>query len=660
MKQLKERVADLSIAQRRILAIRLADPREQAPAPKKRLSAYLVVRDDANQSPRSELREAIRGRLAERLPAFMIPDSITLVDSMPRLPNGKIDVGRLPSVDQVRPTDDKDFAVPDSKIEKELAVIWSELLHTEVIDVRDNFFEIGGDSILTIQLISRAREAGLKIEPSQIADYPTIQSLASVLSYADEEPNAVATRPTPDEAPPTPIQQWFFQSDLRAPDHWNQARRFELDPRLTADVLSTAVDHCVDHHDALRTRFRRDNSQWIQFITRGENRSSLEVVSILDPDSGAYDEILRQRQSSLDIENGPLIRFLFVRFDQESKNQLIIIAHHLIIDQYSWAILIEDLNRLCADLIDGADSPTLAAKTASVLEWSHSLAEYSQSRECLTSAPYWAGSSPTDSHRIPLDHPTSVIATEGATARETRQLDLVTTQQLQTVANNAYKTRTLDLLLTAFAWTLADWVGRDSIHIDMEGHGREADLGGVPLDRSVGWFTSFFPVTIRCDAQRDISRMIKSTKEQFRELPHQGFDYGVLRYLSRDASVNHRFDTHPKANVLFNYSGGDLTEKDKTLIVPAGELNDGSRSDDNQRSHLLEVNVSVADRQLQFRWTYSHLHHRRETIASIANQMNAKLRELVQHCVAGDAGGFTPSDFPEAELDQDELDSMFD
>lgn len=639
-----EQIEQLSDQQRQLLSRWLAE-REVASQETSRQQLYAYV----TQASHAELDLVqIKQFLRNRLPTYMVPETIVTLDQLPRLANGKVDRHRLPL-----PTRTRTNAPPPTEsqnpIEVTLLEIWSELLSVEILDVHDNFFEFGGDSIVSIQVISRAREAGLTIEPRQIAEYPTIAELAGVVTRQTKHPTDTGAKWG--ESKPLPIQSWFLERTLTKPAHWNQARLFVLDPSITAAILQRAIHLCISKHDALRAHFIHRSDAWVLNIPN-PNDTTIALQTLPVSDSQDLDSILGPLQSEFNLD-GPLIRFVLIP-SETNDNKLAIIAHHLVVDQVSWMILLENLNATCRQLRD-KQSPAPVSNSTTILEWSHQLVKFSQSQNALESMSYWTNSQAATS--IPCDFTVTQTVTESSTVSLTCDLSERDTTTLLK-CNETYRTTTQDLLLTALAKTLCGWMQEQRICIDLEGHGREDIRQGRDASSTIGWLTSFFPLRLDLSHADHEGEAIKAVKEQRANVPHRGLSYGVLRYLSTDESVKNKLAARPAADVLFNFSGIQAEQSEDSLIRWSRSLDADARAPENARSHLLEANAVIINGQLQVAFMFSTDVHKRDTIRSLADSFLDYLRSLIQHCQNPEAGGYTPSDFPDAGLSQSELDEL--
>ncbi|HEV2855901.1 MAG TPA: amino acid adenylation domain-containing protein, partial [Thermoanaerobaculia bacterium] len=598
-----------------------------------RLVAYV-----AGDAPAGELRR----RLGERLPDYMVPAVFVRLPALPRNAFGKLDRLALPEPGPERPELEQDYAAPGSPVEQALATVWRQLLKLDRVGVHDNFFELGGDSILSIQVVSRAAREGIRLTPAEVFANPTIAALARV---ARREARAAANRERV-EGPVrlTPIQRWFFAADPADPHHFNQAVVLDAWEPVDAERLRGALTRLVEHHDALRLRFEPAAGSAV--IAPGE---SADLLVEVDGDMGR----VRELQAGLDLRQGPLLRATLVRSGDGRPDRLALLVHHLAVDGVSWRILLEDLDAAYA----GRELP---GKTTSVQEWSERLWQAAEAGRWDGEGEAWLEAS-RGPDALPVDRDGGELRV--GTAREvTAGLYPEETRQLLQEAPEAYRTQINDLLLTALAATLAEWTGRDEARIEMEGHGRQPEQVDDVLDlsRTVGWFTTVYPVKLRVEPGSGPGAAIKSVKEQLRRVPGQGLGYGVLRYGSGPWAETLRAE--PGCAVSFNYlgqleAGLDPLDHGEGFRW-AGEGVGNAHSPRQRRRHLLEINAWVARGRLEVSWTYSPERHDEATVRRLAARFLAKLREIVDHCLSPGAGGYTPSDFPLASLDQATLDRL--
>jgi non-ribosomal peptide synthase protein (TIGR01720 family) len=221
----------------------------------------------------------------------------------------------------------------------------------------------------------------------------------------------------------------------------------------------------------------------------------------------------------------------------------------------------------------------------------------------------------------------------------------------------AYQTQINDSLLTALVQVFVKWTGGAALRFDLEGHGREEIVDGVDLSRTVGWFTVLFPVCLELAPETRVGEALKAVKEQLRRIPHRGIGYGVLRYLCEDANVRDDLQALPRSELSFNYLGR-LDQGRSEWFHLSDDPRGKPRSPRGRRPYILEINSYIAKGQLRVDWTYSQALHQPDTIEILAHDFIETLRQLIDHCIALDTGGYTPSDFPRLHVSQGELDML--
>jgi amino acid adenylation domain-containing protein/non-ribosomal peptide synthase protein (TIGR01720 family) len=619
-------------------------------ADNKRLAAFV-----AGRGVRPEPAE-LRAHLAERLPGYMIPDSFAMLEQLPLSPSGKIDRRALSMRCLEGPEEREPVLIgPRNETEAVLAAIWKDVLHLEEVGVEDSFFELGGDSIISIQVVARAREAGLGLAPRDIFTHRTIAGLARV---AARTPTASSEAgPATGSVPLTPIQRWFFERDLPAPGHFNQVVLLEVAPDIEPRLLEQALAASALHHDMLRARYRREGDTWLQEVVEAEAAVPLHRAELAGLDTAWWTAAIEAEtarvQASFDLAKGPIWRAVLLTLGADRPARLLLAIHHLAVDGVSWRILLDDLATAYRQLSENR-AVSLPAKTTSFREWAGRLADWAGSAELGEEWAYWLALADGDATRLPRDGEAPNTG-EGA-AELTVSLATDETRALLREVHDAYSTRIDDLLLTALAESFARWTGRRDLLIELERHGREELFEGVDLTRTVGWFTALFPLRLRL-AHDEPGEALKSIKEQLRRVPRHGIGYGVLRYLSGDVRVPRLAEIEPE--VSFNYLGQlDAMTRKGPLLGWALESSGPATGALGLRSHLIAVNALVVQGRLEVVWSYHGGIHRAETIEALAGDFLAALRALIEHCRGIDTVGYTPSDFPDLELDEDALERI--
>lgn len=621
----------------------------------KRLVAYLVM---AEEIPNTTI---LREFLGTTLPPYMIPAAFVTLDEIPLTANGKVDRQALPAPEASRPEMAVAFAAPQTENEKILADIWAKLLGVEKIGIHDSFFELGGDSILSIQVIARANQAGLRLTPRQIFQEPTIAGLAAIAGSGPmiEAEQGLVTGPVA----LTPIQYWFFEQGQPAPNHWNQSLLLTVKESLDGTLLAAAVSQLISHHDALRLRFHKTEAGWQQENAGLPDEIPFELINLSEIPTAecaaVIEEKSNQLQTSLNLENGPLLRVAYFDLGRGRPGRLLIIIHHLAVDGVSWRILLEDLQTAYQQLLQN-QPPQLPPKTTSFQHWANRIEDYAQSESLQLEADWWTDVLNTSDGLLPRDYgETAVVNREESSSSVTVSLSREETEALLRDAHEAYRTEINDFLLTALAQAFHHWTGNHSLLVNLEGHGREDLFATVDISRTIGWFTTLYPVRLSVENIAAPGRALMAVKEQLRQIPNRGIGYGLLRYLNRDKALGKKLADFLQPEVSFNYLGQmDQVATDDTPFGLAAESGGSERDPHSQRTHLLEIDGGIMGGQLQLEWTFNDGIHKPETINTLAQDYIKSLRALIEHALSPEAGGVTLSDVAEFGWEKDDLDDI--
>ena len=615
----------------------------------RRLVAYVTPRDGAMDAP------ALTAHLKTALPEYMIPSAIVVLDALPLTANGKVDRQALP---EPAPVVDSATATrePLSDIEARLAEIWVRVLRIPQVGAGDNFFEAGGDSILALQVVSAARQAGLRLTPRQIFEHPTIAELAMVAGVPEQ--TAVVDDPSGD-VPLTPIQHWFLAQDVPRPSHFNQAAMLSARQPLDAARLERSLRALTAHHDALRLRFTRaGDGTWRQaYAAPGPADVSVEHVDLSVATREARAARLQAEatrvQSSLDLSDGPLVRAALFEMGAGEPQRLLIAIHHLVVDTVSWRILLADLEQVYTADAEGR-SADLPARTSSFKRWARELHQYAATGEVEQQQDYWRQAS-AGAPALPLDLPGG-SNTAASVDTVVLTIDEEQTEALLRAAPKAYGLQPNEVLVAAVARSLGRWTGARRVSLALESYGREALSPDLDLSRSVGWFTALYPLTLEVNRADEDSDLLKRVKEQVRGVPRLGIGFGVLRHL-HGAAAGSLPDALPA--VSFNYLGQFADEENAGLFTLAPEAAGASNDPGMPRTHAIDISARIVDGVLRLSLGYSRHLHRRGTIESLGRTIADAVQELIAHCLTPEAGGYTPSDFPEANASQYDLDRLF-
>ena len=505
------------------------------------------------------------------------------------------------------------YVPPRTPVEATLVAVWAEVLGAARVGVRDNFFALGGDSIMSIQVVTAARAAGLEFTSRDVFAHQTVAELAAHVQPARGGP--VDHGPVEGDAPLTPIQRWFLDTHTVHPEWFHQSCTIDLGMPADPAALAAAVRALTEHHDALRMRFDRDTEAW-----RQEN-----APSGVDGAVAGYGPLFDARVIG---ERGVRLR-----------------AHHLVVDGVSWRILAEDLRTAHRQAAAGPamNGPIqLPARTTSFRDWARQLVGHVHAGGFGTEHDYWADVAREDG-AVPEDH--DGANTTASERSVTVALDREATAALLRDVPRLFRAEVNDVLLTALAAALSTWTGRDQVLVHLEGHGREELFDDVDLSRTVGWFTTLFPVVLTAPGT-DWTGALAATKERMRAIPGRGIGYGALRWLGDSAFST---DLATNAAVSFNYLG--------QFAANTGELELHAHPD-APRAHLIDVVGRVQQDRLLLTWHYSANRHDKATISRLAAAMADALRRIGAQRVRTATTGRRPSDFPLARLDQATVDRL--
>ncbi|NEB42174.1 non-ribosomal peptide synthetase [Streptomyces sp. SID14515] len=615
----------------------------------------------------------LRRHVAEALPSYMVPGAFVTLDTLPVTVNGKLDREALPAPDF---GDLLGTREPRTVQEEVFCDLFAEVLRLERVGVDGNFFELGGDSIVSLQLVSKAHKAGLLIRTRDVFDCQTPAALAEVAvpvsAVVHESPEAGLG-----PVPLTPIMHWL--RELGGPaDGFQQAMMVRTPPGCATEPMSAMVQALLDRHDVLRARLTRHaGGEWeLEVRPPGKVRAE-DVLSRVDVHDTDIAEEARAAQRRLDPESGVMLQAVWFDAGAESAGRLLLVIHHLVVDGISWRLLTPELPELYRAAAEGRDTGPGETGT-SFRSWARNLAEEAGKPGRIEELPLWAAM--LGEPRRPLgSRALDPVRDKAATARRlTLSLPVELTEPLLTRLPTIYHAGINDVLLAAFAIAAVDWqrargAGR-SVVFDLEGHGREELGENLDVSRTVGWFTSMYPVhldprvpdrewpDVRAGGPA-LGRVLKEVKEQLRAIPDNGIGYGLLRYLNEEAGA--ALSALPAPQISFNYLGriamadgaGDVAD---WSVLSDVDLGDG-RDPDMPVGHALELNAVTQDQadgpRLSATWSWPSELFREDEVRALAEGWFKALGALVAHAETPDAGGFTPSDLL-VDLNQNEIDLL--
>ena len=550
----------------------------------------------------------LRSFLEHKLPDYMIPSAFVLLNRLPLTQNGKVDRAALPSLQQSRQKLRRQLGSrqPGSEREQALVEMWRQLLQVDDIGPDDNFFDLGGDSILALQVVARAGDLGLRIRPQQLYDDPTISGLLRAAEDMPDDGGAAAAASGP--APLLPGQEWFFEQGLLNPHLWYDGHLLESAAPLDPDRMRQALRILLSHHDALRSRYVRVASSWSQRIVESEPGVSLDLhdASALDPAGQAalIDRIAARLQSTLDLAAGPLVRTAIIDRGPDLPNVVIIVGHHLVLDGFSWRLLLEDLQQVYLELGTGGEVQ-LPGKSAPLRTWAEAVARYADSPELAGELAFWQRIAGRATAGLPMDRPglPNVESLVSAYARFDPEFTRFLVLELRARMGASLHAA----ILTAFADTLSSWTGAGVAPFDMLAHGREGLPEPIDASRTVGRLLTVHPVFLELPPGGDSLAQLAAVRAQYDEIRRHGFAYGPLRYLRSIDDSSTRLRQLPRPEIVLNYVGHfDYVLKSAS---PFSRLTLLRRSEEanmtGTRHYALEVTMAVMEGCFQMEWRYS-------------------------------------------------------
>ncbi|MFS0655870.1 condensation domain-containing protein, partial [Bacillus sp. 179-C3.3 HS] len=603
----------------------------------------------------SEETATVQEKLKRTLPEYMVPSWIIRLDQMPMTANGKVDLKALPAPDME--ANQTAYEAPRDEVEALLCDIWAEVLGVNQVGIHDHFFFLGGDSIKGIQLASRLTQKGWKLDMKLLFQYPTIAEIRPYMEEADQM--AVDQSPVEGEVILTPIQRWFFERNFSSQHHWNQSVMLHSTNGLDEAIVKRVIEQLMIHHDALRMVYPIEEGRMIQrHLGIQENEVTVDVIEVqggLSQQMQQVEELANDVQASISLAEGPLVKSTIFRTEQ--GDHLLLAVHHLVIDGVSWRIFLEDFMALYMQSKRG-EVFTLPEKTHSFQEYAQKLTEYAMSDDLLAERSYWKkvlthSGTPLKKDRVTGDQRMLHTQTLRFTLSEKE------THSLLTDVHEAYHTDINDILLTALGLSMKEWTGEDKHFIHLEGHGREEILPALNLSRTIGWFTSMYPVLLDMSHAHDLSYQIKHLKEELRHIPNKGIGYGILKYLTPDKMKDDiDFDVTPE--ISFNYLG-QFDEHLGGSELNRSSWNAGqSLSPHSEKPHALDIVGFVEQGMLHVTISYHGLEFEERTMEQFKDVLEKNVKVLISHCIAQDETQITPSDVGDDDLTMDELEKLMD
>ncbi|WP_268744757.1 non-ribosomal peptide synthetase [Amycolatopsis decaplanina] len=583
----------------------------------KQLVAYVVSTAD---------RDELRRFAAETLPDYMVPVAFVTLDALPVLSNGKLDRKALPAPDYSELSGGRP---PETALEKTLCALFAEVLYVPELGADDDFFALGGDSIVAMRLVGRARAAGLKITPHEVFARRTVAALAEVAERIEDDGTVALT----------PIMHAL--RELGGPiDGYHQAALLRTPSGMTGEQLKTVLGVLVARHDMLRARLDRSVDGWVLRVAE----SAEVLVERVDVEDGDLFALIERHaetaRARLDPDAGVMLNATWFDAGSSGPGRLLLMIHHLAVDGVSWRILLPDLASAWEAVARG-EEPELSSVDTSFRRWSRALSTQDREGELDRWKSVLGGGDP-----IPLDRPLDPTRdVQGTVKKVSLTLPAERTAPLLSRVPSAFRATINDVLLTGLALAVARWRrdGGQAVLVDVEGHGREEELAaGADLSRTVGWFTSVVPVCLDL-GDLDLEDAfaggaaagdaLERVRIRLDGLPDGGIGHGVLRYL--DPRTRPELAKFAKPQIEFNYLGRiGVPEATDWSYAPEAEAAELGPDDGMPVSHALTINVLTEDRpggpELGAHWTWPEAVLTEDSVRELAEGWFLALDALIR------------------------------
>jgi bacitracin synthase 3 len=589
------------------------------------LCAYMV----GNKESEELLREAMR----KYIPDYMIPTFFYNVDLIPLTYNGKVDTKRLP-LPSVLST--HKYVEPRNERERIVVDIFSEVLGTKV-GIEDNFFDLGGDSIKGIRIVAKLREKNMIISFREIMLKKTviniIQDIETLKSSKIDQSEVVG------EIHLSPIQKQFFDSSLALPGHFNQSVLLESNENIEPSTISSVLKEIVIHHDMLRAYFSKDN-QIIKSSVE-ENLFELYEKDLSNAPDNEHEEIIRVQtekiSASMDIEKGPLLKVILFR--DNSITYIFIAVHHLIIDSVSWEILIEDLNS-CYKKMKKNERINLPLKTNSYKDWVTEQEILAQTDLLKEEIPYWENIE----KNIIIDKKENRNIQESFLNYNEINFEKSLTEKLVYKSVKSYGLEVKDILIAALFRSIATETKNKNVVINVESHGRENAYSKLSIERTIGWFTSIYPVFVE-NIGESLHNDLINVKETLRKVPNKGIGYGILKKYNK---LNDKSYNSPDFN--FNYLGEGAANISNDYFKISKIKQGSAISDKNKFGAPISLDGKIESGILSILISYDSNYFHRDFINKFAETYKNEVYRIVDFCVSSDKVYKTPSDYGQTTM----------
>lgn len=577
----------------------------------------------------------IKKTLSNKLPNYMVPANIIQLDNFPVNHNGKIDNNRLPMFEDV--SQGEEFS-PKKEQEQVLFEIWKEVLDAPKIYKNLSFYDLGGDSIKAIQVTAKLRQHGMKLSVSDLLETPFIKELSKKIERLNlSEKNSNDTG----DFSLSPVQLWFLESNLNK-NYFNQSILLKIEDSITIEKMNYALNQIVKNHSVLRSEFYYSEveNKTKQIICDYQPDYFFKFKNIVVSGKNEMEKMIEESQQEIDLHSSELIKGLFI-YDEEKKEKYVFLTiHHLIIDLVSWRIILDDFSEILEGAYD--ESSYWKYQTDSYESWIENLNNYPVAEETS----YWKSIMSEKTDYIDLDTNNHLVSHKNDEEYELI-LNNQQTKDLLYHVNSAYNTTINHILLATLSNSLWEWKNLTNILVNLESHGRDAYNESVNNSRTVGWFTSQYPIILQ--RKEEIENHLIETKDKLNFVPHNGIGYGVSRYMTHEDIPNYSSD------ISFNYFGKVHTNSSYSTFNVIKLPDSRDTHVENLRDFKLNIYGYQTEDNIVLKFNFSTLQFKRDTIKKLSECFENSLDTILNLCKSKKESELTSSDLKLLNINSEEL-----
>ena len=512
-------------------------------------------------------------------------------------------------------------------IKDSITMVWKEILNLEYIDPEKTFFELGGDSIMSIQMISRIKQANINITPQHFFKHQKLNSLIDFIINNNLKNNVTyRNRLRSEPFNLSPIQTWLFEQNLCNISHWNQAFLLDIITPIKDNQLENILNNVFNNYDVFKLCFKKhQNGQWQQQYQKAGNKLIvLEKINLAEYiiqnqiKENSISKLLAPHidrfQSSLDILKGQLCKVALINLGKYGK-KLLIIIHNSVMDGVSWRILFDDLAHTWHN------DKNLTIQSSDYFAWVQELTNYINSSKSEVEKHYWSSIANFSNYKTLWPNNHYIFKQQKIKSIK------IGSKTLSKLKNNS-NVLIQDFILAAFVEAIGHIYNVDELLIDLEHHGRENISNSIDISRTIGWFTSIYPVLLKID-KYGISSTLKMIKEQLRKIPNNGIGYFALKYLNHDKNIKTQLNSIPRPQIAFNYFG----DMQKSFLInehfKVSKLQIASYHDQqNSRPHIFHCNAVIIDKCVLVEFRYPAILISKQIMDTLANRFISNLHDL--------------------------------